>query len=177
MKYILITSTIDESKRVLIETANGVKQFSDSKDDDESFNEWYLSLIEQHPKTKIEGLATGMTYCEVIVGTYSGDAEAKARELIGKQSGKENETTNTSGQFTKGEGDLIIWNDKGLYFHNLEVRELDGDLYRVEATMSTDTYSDYNEMISANSMEEAIRFIRKYDSDYFDEITLYADEG
>jgi len=83
---------------------------------------------------------------------------------------------NTEGNFTQGEGDLIIWNNKGLYFHNLEVRELDGDFYRVEATMNTDTYSDYNEMISANSMEEAIAFIRKYDSDYFDEATLYAQE-
>lgn len=89
-------------------------------------------------------------------------------------------TTNTNNperNFVAGEGNLIIWRDKGLYFHNLEVRELDGDFYRVEATMNTDTFSDYNEMISANSMEEAISFIRKYDSDYFDEVTLYADEG
>ena len=83
---------------------------------------------------------------------------------------------NTEGNFTQGEGDLIIWNGTGLYFHNLEVRELDGNFYRVEATMNTGTYADYNKMISANSMEEAIRFIRKYDSDYFDEATLYAQE-
>ena len=62
MKYFLATSAIDNSRRVLIETANGVKQFSDSKEDDEWFNEWYLSMIEQHPKTKIEDLITGMTY-------------------------------------------------------------------------------------------------------------------
>jgi len=84
---------------------------------------------------------------------------------------------NTEGYFTESEGNLRVWTGKGVYFHNLEVRELDGDFYRVEATMNTDSYGDYNKMISANSMEEAIAFIRKYDFDYFDEVTLYADEG
>lgn len=84
MKYILVTSTIDNSRHVLIETADGVKRFSDSKDEDEWFNEWYPSMIKEYPKTKIEELVTGSTYYEITDGTYSGDAEAKARELIGK---------------------------------------------------------------------------------------------
>lgn len=66
---------------MLIETVSGVQQFSDNKEDDEWFNEWYLSTIEPHPKTKREDLITGMSHYGVTDGTYSGDAEAKAREL------------------------------------------------------------------------------------------------
>lgn len=81
MKYLLIESTIDKSKHVLIETSDGIKQFSQDTENDEWFNNWYSSSKDKQP---IEELVTGSTYYAITEGTYSGDAEAKARELIGK---------------------------------------------------------------------------------------------
>jgi hypothetical protein len=38
-------------------------------------------------------------------------------------------------------------------------------------------YTDKVKVISANSLEEAIAYIRQYDFDFFDEATLYGEEG
>lgn len=82
MKYVVVTSTEDKTfKNVYIETDNGIKLFDSDGKPDEWFDEWY-SLIEKKPK--IGEIITSSTYSEITEGDYSGDYEAKVRELFGK---------------------------------------------------------------------------------------------
>ena len=69
------------------------------------------------------------------------------------------------------------WRGTGDYFPHLEVLEtVNVNEYRVLA-WGKGQYTDKVKVISAKSLDEAIAYIRKYDSDYFDEVTLYGEEG
>ena len=69
------------------------------------------------------------------------------------------------------------WRGTGEYFPHLEVLEtVNVNEYRVLA-WGKGQYTDKVKVISAKSLDEAIAYIRKYDSDYFDEATLYGEEG
>jgi hypothetical protein len=86
MKYLVVTSTEDKTfKNVYIETDDGIKLFDSDGKMDESFEEWYSSSsFDNNKKPEITDLVTGMTYYETNEGNYSGDYEAKIRELFGK---------------------------------------------------------------------------------------------
>lgn len=78
---------------------------------------------------------------------------------------------------TTEQGSPREWRGKGEYFPRLEVLEtVNVNEYRVLA-WGKGEYTDKIKVISAKSLDEAIAYIRKYDSDYFDEATLYGEEG
>lgn len=71
-----------------------------------------------------------------------------------------------------------VWTGEGKYFPSLEVRNLGSNLYRVNATSNPPSpYTDYSTIIEAQSIEEAIGHLQNYDWSYFDEATLYCEEG
>ena len=84
--------------------------------------------------------------------------------------------TSKQGDTTK-QGNPQEWRGTGEYFPYLEVLEtVNVNEYRVLA-WGKGQYTDKVKVISAKSLDEAIAYIRKYDSDYFDEATLYGEEG
>lgn len=71
-----------------------------------------------------------------------------------------------------------VWNGTGEYFPKLQVRHLFDNEYRVIATSNPPSkWTDINDIITADSFEKAIYYIRSCDCSYFDEATLYAEEG
>ena len=73
--------------------------------------------------------------------------------------------------------ELQEWHGKGLFFPYLEVLQtVDINEYRVSA-WGQGEYTDKVEVISAKSLEDAIAYIKNLDYSYFDEATLYCDEG
>ena len=71
-----------------------------------------------------------------------------------------------------------VWNGTGQFFPKLQVRHLFDNEYRVIATRNPPSkHLDINDIIMADSFEEAIYHIQNRDASYFDEVTLYADEG
>lgn len=75
------------------------------------------------------------------------------------------------------EGELQEWHGTGLFFPNLEVLQtVDIKEFRVSAWGHGDS-TDMVKAISANSLEEAIAYIKNLDYSYFDEATLYCEEG
>jgi len=84
--------------------------------------------------------------------------------------------TSKQGDTTK-QGNPQEWRGTGEYFPHLEVLEtVNVNEYRVLA-WGKGEYTDKVKVISANSLEEAIAYIRQYDFDFFDEATLYGEEG
>ena len=78
---------------------------------------------------------------------------------------------------TMEQGSPQEWRGTGDYFPYLEVLEtVNINEYRVLA-WGKGEYIDKIKVISAKSLDEAIAYIRKYDSDYFDEATFYGEEG
>lgn len=73
---------------------------------------------------------------------------------------------------------LQEWQGKGDFFPVLEVLEtVNPNHYRVLATGRGEGDIHYLNVIEANSLEEAIAHLQNYDYRYYDEATLYADEG
>jgi hypothetical protein len=78
---------------------------------------------------------------------------------------------------TAEQGSPQEWRGTGKYFPHLEVLEtVNVNEYRVLA-WGKGQYTDKVEVISAKSLDEAIAYICKYDFDFFDEATLYGEEG
>lgn len=76
------------------------------------------------------------------------------------------------------EHEAHVWNGTGEFFPKLQVRHLFDNEYRVIATRNPPSkHLDINDIIMADSFEEAIYHIQNRDASYLDEVTLYADEG
>ena len=69
-----------------------------------------------------------------------------------------------------------VWTGTGEHFPHLEVRHLMNNDYRVSASGKGE-YQDETTIIEAQSLEEAIAYIQDFDYKFYDEATLYADEG
>lgn len=73
---------------------------------------------------------------------------------------------------------LQEWQGKGDFFPILEVLQtVIPNEYRVLATGRGEGDIEYVKIITANSLEEAIAHIQDYDYKFYDEVTLYCDEG
>ena len=73
---------------------------------------------------------------------------------------------------------LQEWQGKGDFFPVLEViATINPNEYRVLATGRGNGNIEYLNIITANSLEEAIAHLQDYDYKYYDEATLYAEEG
>ncbi len=97
------------------------------------------------------------------------DDARRSIELSKNWTSKQDDTTE--------QGSPQEWRGTGEYFPYLEVLEtVNVNEYRVLA-WGKGEYADKVKVISANSLEEAIAYIRQYDFDFFDEATLYGEEG
>jgi len=90
MKYRMFTpskvSGVEGSPIVFVETSDGVRRFSDDKEEDAMFYDWSQKIYSASEADtflkRLAGLTTGFSYYDSEEGEYSGETKTKIDGVI-----------------------------------------------------------------------------------------------